>query len=192
MTIAEMLTALRQPVEPAALRVKQSQGEKRSYLPWYNAVAVADARLGGAWSHEIVEHWVDDAMRGSKDRGYSETSLAHVRVRVTVHGSDGTVSREAIGVDDEPTGQRGTPLERAEGAGLRRALAKLGLGLHLYGGGTVQDLMQAIEGCQTEAELDKLGETIKTKLSPAQAAQLRKPYMEARGAIRRAMATLPN
>lgn len=134
-TCNDLMISLRQPVPAGFLKSKDSQGTKISYVPWYNAAALADVRLGGAWSHELVEHWVDDAQRGSSAKGYSAIPLAHVRVRVTLHGDDRDISREAVGVDDEPNGQRGTPLERAEAAGLRRALAKFGLGLELYRGG---------------------------------------------------------
>jgi hypothetical protein len=132
MTINELLVALRQPIPEVYLSIKTSDRERIAYLPWYKATLLADDRLGGAWSHELVEHWIDNAARGSKNKGYVSTALAHCRVRVTIHGSDRDISREAIGVDDEPNGQRGTPLERAEAAGLRRALAKFGLGLELY------------------------------------------------------------
>lgn len=154
MTIAEMTDALRAAAPASMLKVKESQGTKIAYLPWYSAAALADQRLGGAWSHELVEHWIDDAKRGSTSKGYTDTALAHCRVRVTLHGSDRDVSREAVGVDDEPTGQRGTPLERAEAAGLRRALAKFGLGLHLYGGGVSDEQTgtQAPRHSRTEAQ----------------------------------------
>lgn len=132
MNVSDMLAELRKPVPEASLNIKVSDGERIAYLPWYKAVLLADDRLSGAWSHELVEHWIDSAARGSKVKGYTDTPLAHCRVRVTIHGTDRDVSREAIGVDDEPNGQRGTPLERAEAAGLRRALAKFGLGLELY------------------------------------------------------------
>lgn len=153
MTISEMMAALRKPAEPIYIKTKDSAGTKVSYIPWYNAVALADARLGGAWDHELVEHWIDDVQRGSTTKGYASVPLAHVRVRVTIFGDDRQISREAVGVDDEPNGQRGTPLERAEAAGLRRALAKFGLGLHLYGGASVDEkaYTQAPSRTRTEA-----------------------------------------
>lgn len=153
MNVSDMLAELRKPVEPMYIKTKDSGGTKVSYIPWYNAVTLADARLGGCWDHELVEHWTEDAQRGSTTKGYTATPLAHVRVRVTVFGDDRQISREAVGVDDEPMGQRGTPLERAEAAGLRRALAKFGLGLHLYGGGVVEErsYTQAPSRTRTEA-----------------------------------------
>ena len=139
MNVSDMLAELRKPAEPMYLKTKDGGGTKVSYIPWYNAVALADARLGGRWDPELVEHWVEDAQRGSSAKGYTATPLAHVRVRVTIFGDDRQISREAVGVDDEPNGQRGTPMERAEAAGLRRALAKFGLGLHLYGGAATDE-----------------------------------------------------
>lgn len=139
MNVSDMLAELRKPAEPMYIKTKDSGGTKVSYIPWYNAVALADSRLLGRWDHELVEHWTEDAQRGSTTKGYTATPLAHVRVRVTVFGDDRQISREAVGVDDEPMGQRGTPMERAEAAGLRRALAKFGLGLHLYGGAVADE-----------------------------------------------------
>jgi hypothetical protein len=101
MTINELLVALRQPIPEVYLSIKTSDRERIAYLPWYKATLLADDRLGGAWSHELVEHWIDNAARGSKNKGYVSTALAHCRVRVTIHGSDRDISREAIGVDDE-------------------------------------------------------------------------------------------
>lgn len=145
MTIAEMVAALSNRTPPEFVRMKEAQGSKIEYIPWYLATALADQRVGGRWSYIIGRTWVEDIQRGAKG-SYTPTPLIHVIVSVTLHGDDGTVTREAIGVDDDPTGQRGTPYERAEGAGIRRALAKFGLGRELYDKGRPQAPQAATNG----------------------------------------------
>lgn len=133
MTIAEMVAALSEPVPPNYIRQKEASDGQLEYIPWHLAAELADLRTGGRWSYAIRE-WVDrPVMRGSKSRGYELVDMAHCVVTVTLHGDDGrSVSRDAVGVDDDPMGQRGTAYERATGAGMRRALAAFGLGRHLY------------------------------------------------------------
>lgn len=153
MTLNELLATLRQPVPPTSLKIKDSSASM-VYLPWYRAAELADERIGGAWSYHILDHWIEEVPRGSTKGGYTMTGMAHVRVCVTIVGSDCTVSREAVGVDDDPTGQRGTPFERATGAGLRRALAVFGLGRELYDKETSDRLLSEAKGrgkSQTQA-----------------------------------------
>lgn len=131
--LREMVSALAERVPDDRVALKRMEGSSVPYLPWYEAAALADERLGGRWGSEVVREWAGEVMRGSKDGGYSAVGMQHCIVRVTLYPEDGApVSREAVGVDDEPNGQRGTAMERATGAGLRRAFAQFGLGLHLY------------------------------------------------------------
>jgi hypothetical protein len=130
-TMQETLDALAAPVPSACVKTLKDK-DNAQYVHWYDVCALADERAPG-WCHSIKDVGSLTALRGAKE-ARKEMELAYVVVRIWIDCSDGCVEREAIGIDDDPMGQYGTPLERAEGAGFRRAFAKFGLGLELYKG----------------------------------------------------------
>ena len=132
LTMREQLRRIAAPVPPALVSRLAEKGGL-SYVSWYDACDLMDERAPG-WSHEIRVVGSMPMQRGSREAGYTEVDLAYVVVRVTIPCADGVLSREAVGVDDEPTGQRGTALERAAGSGLRRCFAAYGLARGLYQG----------------------------------------------------------
>jgi len=150
-TMRATLRNIARPIPPPLISSMKRSGMTLSYVSWYDTCDLMDERAPG-WCHEIRETGTTVALRGNKKDGYEPVELAHVIVRVTVPCSDGLLRREAIGVDDEPAGQRGTPLERAEASGLRRAFAKLGLARELYGGTGAPLRRRLIEAEEAAAE----------------------------------------
>ena len=51
---------------------------------------------------------------------------------VSIVASDGVVTRQATGCEDDDKAGYGDPTSNAESMALRRAAAKFGLGLYLY------------------------------------------------------------
>lgn len=136
-TLEQIMQDIAEPTPDWAIKwLDDNQGgEPIPYIPWYNIVSLLNERAGfGAWQSNVRgDVWVSPALRGSKSAGYEPTDLAHVVVEITINGSDGTLVFSNIGSDDQPTGQRGVPEERAMASGMRRTFATMGGGLDLYG-----------------------------------------------------------
>jgi hypothetical protein len=55
-----------------------------------------------------------------------------VKATITIHGSDGSLSRSALGIEESDLDGWGDPTSNASSMALRRAAAIFGLALHLY------------------------------------------------------------
>lgn len=130
-TIRETLDQIGAPV-PANLvsRLKEKGGAE--YIAWADRADLMDERSPG-WSKRIVTVGQMPALRGAKDHR-DEAMLTYCIVEIEVPCLDGTLIRQATGTDDDPEGQRGTPLDRAEASAFGRATSQFGLGRELYGG----------------------------------------------------------
>ncbi|EEC71896.1 hypothetical protein OsI_04644 [Oryza sativa Indica Group] len=62
----------------------------------------------------------------------SDGKSVSVIYRVTLHGTDAEIYREATGTSSADDTGYGDPVQKAEAMAFRRACARLGLGLHLY------------------------------------------------------------
>ncbi|CAD6235672.1 unnamed protein product [Miscanthus lutarioriparius] len=62
----------------------------------------------------------------------SDGKSVSVVYRVTLHGIDAEIYREATGTASVDDTSYGDPVQKAEAMAFRRACARLGLGLHLY------------------------------------------------------------
>lgn len=126
-TLAEILTDLRKPIPPAKLKEKRQGGSRITFCPHYTVCDLLDYYAPG-WE------WSLDATVGH-DRFYLVGTL-------TLHGSDGSITRSATGTEtlkrvDKDTGEEkehayGDPSSNAEGMCLRRAAMKCGLGRDLW------------------------------------------------------------
>ncbi len=116
--INDIIADLRKPIFDKYLGHKKQGGTDITYLPWYNAVRFLDLYAPG-WSYRIVS--VNQI-----------GALCAVVAEVSIVASDGVVTRQATGCEDDDKAGYGDPTSNAESMALRRAAAKFGLGLYLY------------------------------------------------------------
>lgn len=118
-TAVETLNELARPVDPRHVRQLKKGGATLDYLPWHCVAKHLHHRVPG-WQ------WV---VRSVQELGGS----------VVVHGSlflptsEGRLRFDAVASEPIKGGSQAPPAEVAESAALRRAAAKSGLALELYG-----------------------------------------------------------
>jgi hypothetical protein len=118
-SIEDIIADLSRPVNPRRLRTRKQGGKQITYLPWYQAVKYLDHYAPG-WSYEVqAVTAVGDAVA--------------ITVRISIPCAEGIVWREAAGYEPLNVKGYGDPTSNAESMALRRAAAKFGLCLYLYG-----------------------------------------------------------
>jgi len=118
-SIQDIIADLSQPVNPKRLKTRKQGGKQITYLPWYQAVRYLDHYAPG-WSYEVrAVTAVGDAIA--------------ITVRILIPCAEGLVWREATGYEPLNVKGYGDPTSNAESMALRRAAAKFGLCLYLYG-----------------------------------------------------------
>jgi Rad52/22 family double-strand break repair protein len=118
-SIQDIIADLSQPVNPKRLKTRMQGGKQITYLPWYQAVKYLDHFASG-WSYEVRSvTTVGDAVA--------------ITVRISIPCIEGIVWREATGIEPLKVKGYGDPTSNAESMALRRAAAKFGLCLNLYG-----------------------------------------------------------
>ena len=118
-SIEDIIADLSHPVNPRRLRTRKQGGKQITYLPWHQAVKYLDHYASG-WSYEVR----------------SVTTVGEavaITVRISIPCAEGVVWREATGYDSLNVKGYGDPTSNAESMALRRAAAKFGLCLYLYG-----------------------------------------------------------
>ena len=119
-TIAEIQAGLAKAY-PSREKTKTLKGNRISYIPWYEAVSIMNAVTDGHWEYEVVH------------AAHSPISQKfEMRVKVTVHATDGSFSREGTGSEDSATDNYGDYQSIAESMALRRAMTKFQLGIYMY------------------------------------------------------------
>ncbi len=124
-SIRQIQEVLSRPLPAQLLSTRRQGGKEIPYLAWHTVVKILDKYAPG-WSWEICK------MGMTGDRLF-------LVGRLTVLTSDGHICREATGTellkrdDGESELAYGDPSSNAESMAFRRAAAKFGLGLYLYG-----------------------------------------------------------
>lgn len=124
-SIRQIQEVLSRPLLAQLLSTRRQGGKEIPYLAWHTVVKILDKYAPG-WSWEICK------MGMTGDRLF-------LVGRLTVLTSDGHICREATGTellkrdDGESELAYGDPSSNAESMAFRRAAAKFGLGLYLYG-----------------------------------------------------------
>jgi hypothetical protein len=117
--IHDIIVDLSQPVNPRRLKTRKQGGKQITYLPWYQAIRYLDHYAPG-WSYEVRSvNTVGDAVA--------------ITARISIPCAEGIVWREATGYEPITVKGYGDPTSNAESMALRRAAAKFGLCLYLYG-----------------------------------------------------------
>lgn len=118
-SIREIVKDLSKPVAKRHLRNRKQGGKEVNYIAWHDAVKYLDHYAAG-WCYEVRSI---DSIGGK----------LILTVRLSIVCLEGIVYREATGQEDEDKENYGDPSSNAESMALRRAAAKFGLGLYLYG-----------------------------------------------------------
>jgi hypothetical protein len=117
-SILDITSDLSKDVPAKLLAEKTMGGKKITYLPWYRAARMLDYYAPG-WAYEVK----------------AITQIAEqliVTVRLSIPCAEGSVYREATGIEDEEVKGYGDPVSNACSMALRRAAALFGLARNLY------------------------------------------------------------
>ena len=117
-SIRDIVKDLSKPVAKRHLRTRKQGGKELTYISWYDAVKYLDHYAPG-WNYEV---------RSMNSVG----GKLILTIRLSVPCLEGVVYREATGQEEEETTSYGDSSSNAESMALRRAAAKVGLGLYLY------------------------------------------------------------
>ncbi|GAQ82945.1 RAD52 [Klebsormidium nitens] len=122
--LKDIMDALRRPVPEEVLKQRREpDGTVLTYIPWHSANRILDHYAPG-WHGEVR----------SVTFGPHTVTVVY---RITILGADGdSISREATGTEQLPTASSAggpDPVQMAEQMAFRRAAARFGLGLDLYG-----------------------------------------------------------
>lgn len=122
-TLKEILADFDRPIESQHISKKPSfnKGQKSGdieFVSWHTLCRLLNQHTGGYWEWKVRTQF-------STDRTVVEGSL-------TVHGTDGSLTREATGNESSDCDGYGDPSSNAEAMALRRCCAKFGLGLSLW------------------------------------------------------------
>ncbi|HLO52522.1 MAG TPA: hypothetical protein VK211_29250 [Kamptonema sp.] len=121
--LSAILEDFNKPIKPEYLKKKPIYEKRQQvgevpFIPWPNLCRILDQYTGGNWEWKIRSQFMGD-------RTLIEGSL-------TIHGSDGSLTREATGNEMSDCSDFGDPSSNAEAMAFRRAAAKFGIGLHLW------------------------------------------------------------
>ena len=126
-TLAEIYQRLSEPVPAGLIQLKEVEykknGQKKTFtldvVSWYDTADLMDNRAPG-WEMEVSDPVI------TKD-------YLMVKVKVTVHGSDGSASRENTGIEELSSSNfYGDVLSNAVAMSFKRACAMHGLGRHMW------------------------------------------------------------
>ncbi len=118
--IGQIEAALSRPLPRNLLSTRKQGGKEITYIPWYEANRILTKYAPG-WSWSI-------------DRVITTDKQLFLYGTLTIPTADGIVARSATGTEELNCGSYGDPSSNAESMAFRRAAARFGLGLYLYGG----------------------------------------------------------
>lgn len=125
-TLSEILDTLRNTdyshhyeSKPGRFNKKTGQtGKPITFIPWYSYPEILDQATDGLWEWELTPSFVGD--------------LAVVTGKLTLIGSDGKITRTAIGNEESDYDGFGDPTSNATAQAFRRVMALFGVGLELW------------------------------------------------------------
>ncbi|GIV57755.1 MAG: hypothetical protein KatS3mg042_0668 [Rhodothermaceae bacterium] len=120
-TLAEILEDLRKPVHPKHIRRKRIQTTRSSYEADYIP-------------HTTIRDYLDYYAPGWDwhCKLFAVDGKLYVEGHLTIHGSDGSLTRAGLGNEDSDLDGYGDPSSNAEAQALRRAAMAFGLGRDLW------------------------------------------------------------
>lgn len=124
--LADIIYDLRRPIHPRLWKTKlvsKKTGVRVTYVPWPILNKLVDHYTRGYWNYAVTSIEFD-------------AHRIYVTVRVTIHGIDGTLHRDAVGTEFQDSGRDpivyGDPSSNAVAMAFRRALARWMLGLDFW------------------------------------------------------------
>ena len=128
MNIAQIISRLKQPVDPNLISQKKVGGKIIDYISWFGYCNLLDERVGlGNWEWSIVNMTTTD-------------NRLFITGKLTIYGDapqsgtggERSVSQMATGTEILNCNSYGDPSSNAEAMALRRACAKFGLARNLW------------------------------------------------------------
>jgi hypothetical protein len=120
MNIAQIISRLKEPVNPSLISQKKVGGKIIDFISWYDYCDLLDERCGlSNWTWEIISMTVTD-------------ERLFITGKLTIHGDDRSVSQMATGTEILNCSSYGDPSSNAEAMCLRRCTAKFGLARYLW------------------------------------------------------------
>jgi hypothetical protein len=120
-TIDEILKSFNNPfteyLEQKPVYSKGSKSGNVDFIPWHYLCDILDTHAPG-WEWDITCDYHGDR--------------TVVTGRLTIHGSDRSLTRAATGNETNDCGSYGDPVSNAEAMALRRACAKFGIARYLW------------------------------------------------------------
>lgn len=131
---AKTVEKLSRPIPAGLLKTKSKGGNSIPFLPWHRACGILDKYAPG-WEYRVTNTHTTTGTVAYDKAGNSilgGNDCLVLTVEMTLHFSDGDVTRAATGHEPLSTSGYGDPSSNAESMALRRAASKFGLGRHLY------------------------------------------------------------
>lgn len=120
-TLEQILAKFSQPftehIEQKPIYKNKQKSGTVDYIPWFSLCDILD-QLAPGWEWDITCDYHGDR--------------TVVIGKLTIHGSDRSISRSATGNEDSNCGSFGDPCSNAEAMALRRACAKFGIARYLW------------------------------------------------------------
>lgn len=116
--LIEIMTDLRKPIAPRFFKYKMAGNKKITYVSWHQLNKLMDYFTPG-WEWQITTSFDDKKVC--------------VVGALTIKAQEGDFTRSATGNENSDVDAYGDPYSNAEAQAFRRACAKWGLGLHLWG-----------------------------------------------------------
>lgn len=174
-TLAEILERLSRPIDRSLFQVKKKGGSKIDYVAWYDLADLLDTHAPG-WEYKVQpqcypHHWIKE----KNGKQLEQHGLMIVcKASITIHGSDGSLTREAIGYQDPEEAYIGDEATNAEATALRRTCAKLGLG---------RDMWRKDKGNRPQRNTQTKPTKKEQQLTPEQMQELLRTHLESKWAI---------
>lgn len=119
--LSAILADLAKPLPPECIAHRKQKGQDIAYVPWTVVLEVLDQYAPG-WTAEPVEV-------------YEVCGNLLVKVKLTIRGSDGELTRFGLGWDEDTESDAfGGPIPKAYATALRRAAMEFGLERRLWDG----------------------------------------------------------
>lgn len=130
-SIKDIIKDLSKPIADRHLQTKKQGSSELTFIPWYHAVSYLDLYAPG-WTYDIqYQGHVPEPTKLPNDKK-SHRGKVVVKTSISIPCSEGTITRSALGIEDDVVTGYGDPTSNAESMALRRAAAKFGLGRYLY------------------------------------------------------------
>jgi hypothetical protein len=139
MTLADIITALKQPVPSSFISRKKVGSSELDYIAWFDYCDLLDERCGlGKWQWEITNVMTSENNKMIEGKLIPDNRL-FITGKLTIFGDDAngtlrarTISQMATGTEILNCSSYGDPSSNAEAMALRRCCAKFGLARELW------------------------------------------------------------